>query len=135
MIWAVSGLQSIAEKLHFPVSGFGLLRLFLVLLGTLLILGILEWRFQALTRFLNEKSTALNLAVARVAVAATLLWQMPFHGILLNTSLDPVLRVPFKFWGALALHHEEFANLLEPLPPILITSRSRSRNPLATGQQ
>jgi predicted DCC family thiol-disulfide oxidoreductase YuxK len=102
MRWVVSGLQFIADKLHIPISGFGTLRLFLVLLGSLLTLAMLEWRFKALTRFLNEKSTALNLAVARVAVAATLLGDIRLHDILLSTSLDPALRVPFGIWGRLA---------------------------------
>jgi hypothetical protein len=82
---------------------FLVLRLFLVLLVSLSTLAILEWRFKALTRFLNEKSTALNLAVARVAVAATLLWQIRLNDILLSTGLDPALRVPFRIWGSLAL--------------------------------
>src|ERR1700678_4403714 len=103
MNWIVSGLQVILDKLHIPISGFAILRLFLVVLGSLVTLAILEWRFKALTRFLNEKSTALNLAVARVAVAATLLWQVHLRDILLNTSLDPALRVPFRIWGSLAL--------------------------------
>jgi hypothetical protein len=93
----------IVEKLQQLFSGFVLLRVFFVLLGSLATLAILEWRFKALTRFLNEKSTALNLAVARVAVAATLLWQVRLPDILLNTSLDPALRVPFRIWGGLAL--------------------------------
>jgi predicted DCC family thiol-disulfide oxidoreductase YuxK len=95
-------VQFIVEKLHVPVPGFILLRLFLVLLASLLTLAILQWRFKALTRFLNEKSTALNLAVARVAVAATLLWQIRLQEILLHASLDPALRVPFRIWGGLA---------------------------------
>jgi hypothetical protein len=82
---------------------FLVLRLFLVLLVSLSTLAILEWRFKALTRSLNEKSTALNLAVARVAVAATLLWQIRLNDILLSTGLDPALRVPFRIWGSLAL--------------------------------
>jgi hypothetical protein len=82
---------------------FLVLRLFLVLLVSLSTLAILEWRFKALTRFVNEKSTALNLAVARVAVAATLLWQIRLNDILLSTGLDPALRVPFRIWGSLAL--------------------------------
>jgi hypothetical protein len=99
----VSELQAILDKLHLPVSPLILLRAVLVLLGSLLALAILEWRFKALTGFLNQKSTALNLAVARIAVAATLLWQIRLHNILLNTTLDPALRVPFKIWGRLAL--------------------------------
>jgi len=82
---------------------FLVLRLFLVLLVSLSTLAILEWRFKALTRFLNEKSTALNLAVARIAVAGTLLWQIRLNDILLSTALDPALRVPFQIWGSLAL--------------------------------
>lgn len=82
---------------------FLVLRLFLVLQVSLATLAILEWRFKALTRFLNEKSTALNLAVARIAVAATLGWQIRLHDILLSTALDPALRVPFRIWGSLAL--------------------------------
>jgi Vitamin K-dependent gamma-carboxylase len=93
----------IVEKLHQLFSGFILLRVFFVLLGSLGTLATLEWRFNALTRFLHEKSTALNLAVARVAVAATLLWQVRLHDILLTTSLDPALRVPFRIWGGVAL--------------------------------
>jgi len=102
MSWAASVVQFIAEKLHVPVTSFVLLRLFLVLLASLTTLSIIEWRFKAITRFLNEKSTALNLAVARVAVAATLLWQIRLHEILINTALDPGLRVPFRIWGRLA---------------------------------
>jgi len=93
----------IFERLHLLFSGFVLLRVLFVLLGSLGTLAILEWRFKALTRFLHEKSTALNLAVARVAVAATLLWQVRLHDILLTTSLDPALRVPFRIWGGVAL--------------------------------
>jgi hypothetical protein len=80
------------------------MRLLLVLLGSLFALAIIEWRYKALTRFLNEKSTALNLAVARIAVAATLLWQIRLHPILINTALDPALQVPFRVWGRLAVH-------------------------------
>jgi hypothetical protein len=93
----------IIEKLHPLFHDFVLLRVIFVLLGSLGTLAILEWRFKALTRFLHEKSTALNLAVARVAVAATLLWQIRLHDILVTTSLDPALRVPFRIWGGLAL--------------------------------
>ena len=75
------------------------MRLFLVLLGSLLALVMLERRFKTLTRFRNEKSTALNLAVARVAVAATLLWQIRLRDILLTTALNPALQVPFRIWG------------------------------------
>lgn len=82
---------------------FLVLRLFLVLLVSLSTLAILEWRFKALTRFRNEKSTALNLAVARIAVAGTLLWQIRLNDILLSAALDPALRVPFQIWGSLAL--------------------------------
>jgi hypothetical protein len=113
MSWSVSRLRIFVESL-LPVSGFGLWRVFLVLLGSLLTLAILEWRFKALTNFLNEKSTALNLAVARVAVAATLLWQIRLRDILLNLSLDPALRVPFRIWGRLA------ERLIAP--PALITA-------------
>src|SRR5580658_1588284 len=98
----MSELQSILEKLHSPVSAFVLLRACLVLLAAFVALGILEWRLKALTGFVNQKSTALNLAVARMAVAATLLWQIHRHEILLNTALDPALRVPFQIWGGLA---------------------------------
>jgi len=108
----VSSRSSVLEKLHVAVSIFVVLRLLLVLLGSVLAIAILEWRHKALTRFLNEKSTALNLAVARVAVAATLLWQIRLHPILLDTSLDPALRVPFRIWGRLAAH------LVAP-PPVI----------------
>jgi hypothetical protein len=114
MHWVAWIVQFIVEKLHVPVTAFILLRLFLVLLASLLTLAILEWRFKALTRFLSEKSTALNLAVARVAVAATLLWQVRLHEILINTSLDPTLRVPFRIWGGWA------ARLVAP--PAFITA-------------
>src|SRR3984885_142464 len=103
MSWVASVVQFIVQKLHVPVTAFALLRLLLVLLASLAALAIVEWRFKALTRFLHEKSTALNLAVARVAVAATLLWQIRLHDILVTTSLDPALRVPFRIWGGLAL--------------------------------
>ncbi len=112
--WVALIVQFIVERLHVPVTAFILLRLSLVLLASLLTLAILQWRFKAITRFLSEKSTALNLAVARVAVAATLLWQVRLHEILLNTSLDPALRVPFRIWGGLA------ARLVAP--PGLITA-------------
>src|SRR6202034_3216830 len=92
------------QTLPVAVSDFLLLRLLLVLFASLLALGILEWRYKALTRFLNEKSTALNLAVARIAVAGTLLWQIRLHPIVMNTSLDPALQVPFRIWGRLAAH-------------------------------
>jgi hypothetical protein len=92
-------IRFIVEKLHVPVTGYILLRLSLVLLGSLSALALLERRFKALARFRNEKSTALNLAVARVAVAATLLWQVRLGEILLTTSLDPALQVPFRIWG------------------------------------
>ena len=102
MSWVASVVQFIVQKLHVPVTAFALLRLLLVLLASLAALAIVEWRFKALTHFLNEKSTALNLAVARVAAAATLLWQIRLREILLNTSLDPALRVPFRIWGGVA---------------------------------
>src|SRR5271170_7986380 len=104
MSWGALLVQFIVEKLHVPVTGFILLRLILVLLGSLVTLAMLEWRFKAVSRFLNQKSTALNLAVARVAVAATLLWQIRLHDILLYTSLAPALKVPFRVWGGLASH-------------------------------
>jgi HTTM domain len=81
-----------------------LMRHALFLLATLSAFAAIEWRFDTLSRFFHEKSTALNLAVARVAVAATLLWQVRLQVILGNASLDPVLRVPFLFWGRLAMH-------------------------------
>lgn len=80
-----------------------ILRVGAVLLTTLFIAAFLQWRYQALTNFINEQSTALNLAVARIAVAATLLWQVRLHAIVLHSSLNPVLRVPFKIWGRFAV--------------------------------
>ncbi|HUA21676.1 MAG TPA: HTTM domain-containing protein [Bryobacteraceae bacterium] len=100
MSWIIPAWRLFGQEL--PVSRFILLRLFLVLSGTLLAVAVLERRYSVLTRFRNEKSTALNLAIARIAVAATLLWQIHLHEILLATSLDPVLRVPFRIWGSLA---------------------------------
>ena len=104
MIRTLLELLSNFIKIHYPVYGFGLLRLLLVLFGSVLLLAFFEWRFKTLTRFRNEKSTALNLAVARVAVAATLLCQVHLQEILLNASIDPALSIPFRVWGRLFAH-------------------------------
>ncbi len=85
-----------------PYSMASYLRLTLIVLLALSLLALLEHRYQILSRFLSRKSTALNLAVTRIAVLLALFNEVDIEKILTFARLDSALLFPPKGWHLLA---------------------------------
>lgn len=93
---------------------FPLIRVFLLFGGAVLGLRFLEWRWNILSNFWNEKTHAVNLALARVVIMATLLFRTSLGYLLSYSRLDSALIVPPLGWGHIAAH--------VPRDPALLTA-------------
>ena len=86
---------------------FGLLTCALLAVGY-----FLERRFSAFSRFLNEKSTALNLAIARIAVMGAMLAVVRLPYIQWFASLQSPLLYPIRIWHPWLLYRGDTSHIL-----------------------
>jgi hypothetical protein len=81
-----------------------LVRVFLLALAALVALIVAEKRWRLLSSFRDEPSSALNLAIARIAVMSTLLSKISLRSEVSYSVLDKSLIVPPIGWSHLAVH-------------------------------
>jgi len=92
-----------------------LVNVFLLTLAGAIVLLLAEKRWKLLSSFRLEKSTALNLAVARVVIIATLVSKISLNYELSYSRLDRALIVPPLGWAHLAAHVPRNPNLITVL--------------------
>src|ERR1700683_4314349 len=90
-----------------------LINVFLLTAAGAIVLLLAEKRWKLLTSFRQEKSSALNLAIARVVIISTLVSKISLSYELSYSRLDSALIVPPLGWAHLAAH--------APRNPSLIT--------------
>jgi hypothetical protein len=79
-----------------------IIRFLSVLAAAVVVLAVLERRWQILTRFRRETADAPDLAIARITVMALVLWQTRLPILLRFARLDAALIVPPRGWSHLA---------------------------------
>ncbi len=84
------------------MSNSSILRFSLVLVAALLVLCFQERRWRVISDFRREKSTALNLAVARIVILCVILHAINLHQELVFSELDSALLYPPRGWAAFA---------------------------------
>ena len=81
-----------------------LINVFLLTAAGAIVLLLAEKRWKLLTSFRQEKSSALNLAIARVVIISTLVSKISLSYELSYSRLDSALIVPPLGWAHLAAH-------------------------------
>lgn len=87
-----------------------------------LVIWLLQSRYRVLTRFYDERASALNLGVARAAVFGGLVLMVGFNELLAFGKLDSSLILPPFGWKWIAPYIPRSAPLLEWIYALLVIS-------------